>query len=83
MAPHRLRALVHVTKTQLSQLERYLRTLRQIQGLPQRTASSAVYKLLGTLPIKAEIRQKQLCFLYAVINSDIKCLRDVVQRPLA
>ena len=84
MAPHRLRTLVHLTKTQLSQLKRYhLRTLRQIQGLPQLTASSAVYMLLGALPIEAEIHKKQLSLLYAVINCDIKCLRDVVQRQLA
>ena len=39
--------VIHLTKTQLSQLERYhLRTLRQTQGLPQRTALSAVYMLL-------------------------------------
>ena len=76
MAPHRLRALVHLTKTQLSHLVRYhLRTLRQIQGLPQRMACSAVYMLPGALPIEAEIHKKQLCLLYAVINSDIKCLR--------
>ena len=39
--------------------------------------------LLGALPIQAEIHKKQLCLLYAVINSDIKCLRNVVQRQLA
>ena len=39
--------VIHLTKTQLNQLERYhLRTLRQIQALPQCTASSAVYMLL-------------------------------------
>ena len=76
--------VIHLTKTQLSQLERYhLRTLHQIQGLPQRTASSAVYMLLGALPIEAEIHKKQLSLLYAVINSDNKCLGDVVQRQLA
>ena len=76
--------VIHLTKTQLSQLERYhLRTLRQIQGLPQRTANSAVYMLLGALPIEAEIHKKQLGLLHTVVNSDNKCLRDVVQRQLA
>ena len=65
--------VIHLTKTQLGQLERYhLRTLRQIQGLPQRTASSAVYMLLGALPIEAEIHKKQLGLLHTVFNSDNK-----------
>ena len=76
--------VLHLTKTQLNQLERYhLCTLRQIQSLPQRTASSAVYMLLGALPSEAEIHKRQLSLLHAVINSDNKCLQDVVQRQLA
>ena len=76
--------VIHLTKTQLNQLERYhLRTLRQIQALPQRTASSAVYMLLGALPTEAEIHKKQLSILHAVISSDNKCSRGVVQRQLA
>ena len=76
--------VLHLTKTQLNQLERYhLCTLRQIQFLPQRTASSAVYMLLGGLPIEAEIHKRQLSLLHAVISSDNKCLQDVVQRQLA
>ena len=61
----------------------HLHTLRQIQALPQRTASSAVYMLLGAHPIEAEIHQKQLSILHTVVGSDNKCLRDVVQRQLA
>ena len=76
--------MIYLTKTQLNQLERYhLRMLRQIQALPQRTASSAVYMLLGALPIEAEIHKRQLSLLHAVISSGNKCLRDVVQRQLA
>ena len=51
--------VIYLTKTQLNQLERYhLRMLRQIQALPQRTASSPVYMLLGALPIEAEIHTR-------------------------
>ena len=39
--------------------------------------------LLGALPIEAEIHKKQLSILHAVISSDNKCLRGVVQRQLA
>ena len=48
--------VIHLTKTQLDQLERYhLHKLRQSQALPQETASSAVYMLKGELPFEAEI----------------------------
>ncbi|MCG8048963.1 MAG: reverse transcriptase family protein [Candidatus Thiodiazotropha endolucinida] len=75
---------IHLNKTQLQQLEKYhLRTLRQLQSLPQRTATSAVFMLLGALPIEAEIHKKQLSLLHSVITSDNKCLQDLVQRQLA
>ena len=57
--------------------------LRQIQSLPKRTASSAVYKLLGALPVDAELHQRQLSLLYAVLTSENQCLQEVVQRQLA
>ena len=47
------------------------------------TSDPAVYMLLGALPIEAEIHKKQLSILHAVISSDNKCLRSVVQRQLA
>ena len=75
--------VLHLTKTQLNQLERYhLRTLRQIQSLPQRTAGSAVYMLLGALPIEAEIHET-IKFVTRGISSDNKCLQYVVKHQLA
>ena len=62
---------IYLNKTQLQQMEKcHLRTLRQIQSLPQRTATSAVFMLLGALPIEAEIHRKQLSLLHSVINSN-------------
>lgn len=76
--------VIHVNKTQLQQMERYhLRTLRHIQSLPRRTATAAVFMLLGALPIEAEIHRKQLSLLHSVISSDNKCLQEMVQRQLA
>ena len=64
--------VIHMYKTQLQQLEKYhLRTLRQLQTLAQRTATSAVFMLLGALPTEAEIHEKQLSLLHSVITSDI------------
>ena len=71
--PGALHPIILILKTQLNQLERYhLRVLRQIQAL--RTASSAVYMLLGALQIEAEIHKRQLSLLHSVISSDNKCL---------
>ena len=39
--------------------------------------------LLGAVVIEAEIHKRQLSLLHAVISSDNKCLRNVVQRQLA
>ena len=76
--------VVHLKKSQFNQLERYhLRTLRQIQSLPQRTASSAVYMSLGALPIEAEIHKRQLSQLQSVISSENVSLQSLVQRLIA
>ena len=76
--------IISLTRTQIQQLERYhLNTLRQIQSLPKRTASSAVYMLLDALPIEAELHKRQSGLLYAVLTSENRCLQDVVQRKLA
>ena len=42
----------------LSQL--HTKTLRNFQALPTRTATCAVFLLLGALPINAEIHRRQL-----------------------
>ena len=64
-------------------MEKYLRTLRQIQSLPRRTATAAVFMLLGALPIEAKIHKKQLSLLHSVITSDKRCLQELLQRQLA
>ena len=76
--------IIPLTQTQLEQFSRYhLRTLRNLQSLPQRTAISAVYMLLGALPIEAEIHKIHLSLLHSVISSDNKCLQELVERQLA
>ena len=77
--------VLHLTNslTNSRDIMHHLHTLRQSQVLPQRTASSAMYMLLGALPIEAEIHKRQLSILHTVISCDNKCLRNVVQRQLA
>ena len=78
---------VHVlslTQGQVDQLSRYhIQILRNIQSLPQHTASAAVYMLLGALPLEAELHKRRLSLLNSVITSDNECLKGLVQRQLA
>ena len=76
--------IIPLNKTQLEKINRYhVKTLRNLQSLPQRTATSAVYLLLGALPIEGELHKRLLSLLYSVIKSENKCLQDLVERQLA
>ena len=76
--------VLSLTQGQLDLLSRYhIQTLRNIQSLPQRTASAAVYMLLGALPLEAELHKRRLSLLNSVITSDNECLRGLIQRQLA
>ena len=67
-----------LTDTHISQLKRFhTSTLRRLQSLPERTASSIVHLLLGALLIQAELHKRQLSLLHSIArseNSRIKCL---------
>ena len=76
--------VLSLTQGQLDLLSRYhIQTLRNIQSLPQRTASAAVYMLLGALPLEAELHKRRLSLLNSVITSDNECLWGLIQRQLA
>ena len=50
-----------ITATQMNILSRFhISNLRRVQSLPENTATSAVYLLLGALPIQAELHKRQL-----------------------
>lgn len=73
-----------LTKGQIDQLSRYhIQTLRNIQSLPQRTATAAVYMLIGALPLEAELHKRQLSLLHSVLTSTNTSLKELVQRQLA
>ena len=76
--------VLSLTKGQLDQLSNYhIQTLRNMQSLPQRTASAAVYMLLGALPLEAELHKSQLSLFHSVVVSENECLKSLVQRQLA
>ena len=75
--------VLSLTQGQLDQLSRYhIQTLRNIQTLPQRTASAAVFMLLGTLPLEAELHKRRLSLPHSVVSSENECLKGLVQRQL-
>ena len=48
----------------------YMKTLRTLQNLPDRTASVGVMTLLEVQPIRAKIHQPRLSFLWNIIQSE-------------
>lgn len=73
-----------LTVTQTLFLSRFhIKVLRRIQSLPDRTASGAVYLLLGALPIEAEIHKRQLSFIYNILKSENDCMQTLTERQIA
>ena len=53
--------------------------LRRIQSLPSRTALSAVYLLLGALPMEVELHKRQLSRLFSIVSSTNETLHQLVE----
>ena len=58
----------------------YLKSLKLIQGLPDRTATVAVITLLGALPIRAKIHCRRLSLLWNLIHSEDFNTHELVSR---
>ncbi|VDI60690.1 Hypothetical predicted protein [Mytilus galloprovincialis] len=54
--------------------------LRNIQSLPVRTASVAIYALLGALPLEAELHKRQLSLLHSILTSENQNLKEILIR---
>ena len=73
-----------LNKGQLEELEKFhIEILKNIQSLPTRTANSVVYLLLGALPLKAEIKRRQLGLFYLVITSENSTLQQLWKRQFS
>ena len=76
--------ILPLNKMQIATLEKFHRnSLRIIQSIPERTATSAVYLLLGTLPVEAEIHKKQLSLLLSILDSDNGRIKEVLDRQIS
>ena len=76
--------ILPLSKTHILALEKFHKnSLRIIQSLPERTATSAVYLLLGALPIEAEIHKRQLSLLHSILVCDNSRIKEVLNRQLS
>jgi hypothetical protein len=74
---------VTLNQNEKNSLETFHRSiLRQIQHLPQRTATPAIYLLLGTLPIQAEIDKRKLTLFGSIARDKTSTLCNIAKRQL-
>ena len=73
-----------LNKGQLNTLGKFhLDNLRKFQYLPTRVASSAVYLLLGTLPLEAELHKRQSSLVYSLLTSTNETIHQLSERQIA
>ena len=73
---------IHINNPNMKRLETAHRALlRDIQGLPKRTATPAVYLLSGSLPLEAQIDRRRLRILPSL--RDNPTLRAIIHRQIA
>ena len=73
-----------LTVTQISILAKFhVNNLRRFQSLPMRIATSAVYLMLGALPIEAELHKRHLSLLFNILTSTNTPIKDLSARQIA
>ena len=73
-----------LTKTQISILSKFhISNLRRFQTLPLRTATCAIYLLIGALPLEAELHKRHLSLLYNILTSNNKTISELTVRQIA
>ena len=76
--------VLQLTKTQIGILSKFhISNLRRFQTLPIRTATCAVYLLIGALPLEAELHKRHLSLLYNVLTSTNKTIKELSTRQIA
>ena len=73
-----------LTKSQVDKLEMFHRkTLRSIQGLPDRTSSAITYLLLGSMPLEGTLDTHVLALFGRIMKGDSPLLYNLLLRQLA
>ena len=69
--------ILDLSKSDMKQLKDFhVDLLRWIQSLPLRTALSAVYLLLGALPMEVELHKRHLSLLFSIVSSSNETLQQ-------
>jgi hypothetical protein len=75
--------ILPLSKTHLDILNKFhMKTLRNFQSLPSRTAKGATFPLIGALPLEAEIHRRQLSFLHNILACNNTTIRDLAELVL-
>jgi hypothetical protein len=73
-----------LSKTDSTKLERiHVKYLKALQGLPDSTATNAVYLLSGTLPLEAQLHIATLTFVAGMCRRESSLERDILLRQVA
>lgn len=76
--------VIRLTKSDITQLSTYfIKLLKQLQHLPERTANVAALLLLGQLPLESEIHKRILNLFGNIIRNYGSIERDIAIRQLA
>lgn len=75
--------ILPMNNNQLQTLKKFhIKNLRNFQSLPTRTALSAVYLLIGALPIEGELHKRQLSFLNSILTCENETIRSLIDRQI-
>ena len=73
-----------LTVTQINILSKFrISNLHRFQSLPTRTATSAVYLILGALLVEAELHKRHLSLLFNILSSTNSTIKDLSTRQIA
>jgi hypothetical protein len=70
-------------QNEMQKLESYLKQLlKQVQNLPERTASEATYLMMGCIPVNGELHKRLLKTFGNIIRKDNSIEKDIALRQL-
>ena len=73
-----------ITNSQLAMLSKFhVEFLKQLQCLPLRTATCAIYLLICALPIEAELHKRHLSLLHNITLTTNETITELTKRQIA
>jgi hypothetical protein len=76
--------ITSLRQNEMQKLESYLKKLlKQVQNLPERTASEATYLMMGCIPVIGELHKRLLKTFGNIIRKDNSIKKDIALRQLA